>query len=340
MSVHGFGAAVPERRRTPRTSLEEIVYVDMGPGNGGVVLNVSEGGLAFCAAVPIRQPGVIHFSLLVKGKGRIASSADVVWMDRKQKTCGLRFTPSFEQCGVLLRHWTDASYCPSRTWDYTSPPNCPVETPVAAVPVTVAAPPVRVAALPRSDKRVAASPTLAVSKPERGPFDSLTGEDLATLRQGMSTAAATWLRATAATFLAAGLILGVFALGKGAEDSRTEGTTDRHAGRTHLSTVPSPETPLTIAAAAPEAGQSELAAALEYLRPPGQPDPTSATRLLQSAVKNGNSSAGVFLSDMYLSGEGVRKNCTDARALLTAASKNGNIEASVKLKELVVKGCR
>lgn len=333
MSVHGFGAAVPERRRTPRTSLEEIVYVDMGPGNGGVVLNVSEGGLAFCAAVPIRQPGVIRFSLLVKGKGRIASSADVVWMDRKQKTCGLRFTPSFEQSGVLLRHWTDANYCPSRTWDYTSSSNCLVETPVAALPVSVAA-------LPRAAKRVAASPPLAASKPERGPFDSLTGEDLATLRQGMSTAAATLLRATAASFLAAGLIFGVFALGKGAEDSRIVAATDRHVGRTHLSTAPSPATPLTLAAAAPEAGQWELAAALEYLRTPGQPDTTSATRLLQSAVKSGNSSAEVFLSDLYLSGEGVRKNCTDARALLTAASKNGNIEASVKLKELVVKGCR
>lgn len=340
MSVHGFGAAVPERRRTPRTSLDEIVYVDMGPGNGGLVLNVSEGGLAFCAAIPIRQPGVIRFSLLVKGKGRIASSADVVWMDRKQKTCGLRFTPSFEQSGVLLRHWTDASYCPSRTWDYTSSSNYPAEAPVAAGPVSVVALPVSVAALPRSPKRVAASPPLPASKPERGPFDPLTGEDLVTLRQGMSTAAAPLLRATAAIILAAGLIFGVFTLGNGAEDSRIEGTADRHAGRTRQSTAPSPATPLTIAEAEPEAGQSELAAALEYLRPPGEPDTTSATRLLQSAVKNGNSSAGVFLSDMYLSGEGVRKNCTDARALLTAASKNGNIEASVKLKELAVKGCR
>jgi PilZ domain len=333
MSVHGFGATMPERRRTPRTSLDEIVYVDMGPGNGGVVLNVSEGGLAFCAAVPIREPGVIQFSLLVKGKGRIASSADVMWTDKKQKTCGLRFTPSFEQSGVLLRHWTDASYCPSRTWDETLSSNPHVEVPVFAARTDVSAP-------PRTTKPAAVSPIPPASKPERGPFDPITGEDLARMRKGMSTPAATFLRVTAAIFLVAGLILGAVVLGKGAEDSHIEATTDRHASRTRQSTGRSLATPLTVAAPLPEAGQSDLVAALEYLRPPGQPDTTSATRLLQSAVKSGNSSAGVFLAEMYLSGEGVRKNCTDAGALLTAASKNGNIEASVKLKELVVKGCR
>lgn len=334
MSVHGFGGTMPERRRTPRTSLDEIVYVDMGPGNGGVVSNVSEGGLAFCAAVPIREPGVIQFSLLVKGKGRIASSADVMWTDKKQKTCGLRFTPSFEQSGVLLRHWTDASYCPSRTWDETlsSSSNPHVEAPVFAARTDVSAPPC-------TTKPAAASPIPPASKPERGPFDPITGEDLARMRKGMSTPAGTFLRATAAIFLVAGLILGAVVLGKGAEDSRIEATTDRHASRAHQSSGRSPATPMNIAAPAPEAGQSELVAALEYLRPPGQPDTTSATRLLQSAVKSGNSSAGIFLSEMYLSGEGVQKNCTDARTLLTAASRNGNIEASVKLKELVAKGC-
>jgi hypothetical protein len=333
MSVHGSGANMPERRRTARTSLDEIVYVDMGPGNGGVVLNVSEGGLAFCAAIPIRQPGVIQFSLLVKGKGRVASSADVVWTDKRQRTCGLRFTPSFEQSGVLLRHWTDPSYCPSRTWDCTSPSNCLAEAPVAAVHVSVPAPPLLT-------ESVTVSPALLASKPERGPFDPITAEDLATVRQGMSTAVARFLHAAAAIFLVAGLTLGAFALGRGAEDSRIEATTDRDSSRTRQSSASSSATPLAVAAQAPEAGQPELAAALEYLRAPGRPDVTSATRLLQAAVKSGNSSAGVFLSDMYLSGEGVLKNCTDARTLLTAASKNGNVEASVKLKELVVKGCR
>jgi hypothetical protein len=204
MSVHGFGMTMPERRRAQRTNLDEIVYVDMGPENGGVVLNVSEGGLAFCAAVPIRQPGVIQFSLLVKGKGRVASSADVVWIDKRQKTCGLRFTPSFEDSGVRLRHWTDANYSPSMTWSHTSPSNCLVEKPVAAADTTVSA-------HPHTTKSVAASPALPVSKRERGPFDPITAEDLATMPQGMSPAAVALLFATAAIFLVAGLIFAAYA---------------------------------------------------------------------------------------------------------------------------------
>jgi PilZ domain-containing protein len=327
MSVHGFGTTVPERRRAQRTNLDEIVYVDMGPENGGVVLNVSEGGLAFCAAVPIRQPGVIQFSLLVKGKGRVASSADIVWIDKRRKTCGLRFTPSFEDSGVRLQHWTDASYCPSMSWSRTSPSNRPVETPAAAAGTGVSA-------HPRSTELVAASPALPASKPERGPFDPITAEDLAKTPLGMSSAAVAVLCATAAIFLVAGLLLAASAYGKRGEDLHFESAVRSDANATLRSDARGLKSP------APEPGHTELAAALEFLRAPSQPDTTSATRLLQSAVKSGNSSAGVFLAEMYLSGEGVRKNCTDAGALLTAASRNGNIEASVKLKELVVKGCR
>jgi hypothetical protein len=329
MSVHGFSTTVPERRRAQRANLDEIVYVDMGPENGGVVLNVSEGGLAFCAAVPIRRPGVIQFSLLVKGKGRVASSADVVWIDKRRKTCGLRFTPSFQDSGVRLRHWTDASYCPSMAWSNTPSSSSLVETPAAAAGAGVAAHP-----CPRSTEPVAVSPALAVSKPERGPFEPITAEDLATMPQGLSPTAVAVLCATAAIFLVAGLLLAASAYGKRAQASHFESAARSGANAALRSDAREVKTP------APEPGQTELAAALEYLRPPGQPDTTSATRLLWSAVKSGNSSAGVFLSEMYLSGEGVRKDCTDARALLTAASKNGNIEASVKLKELVVKGCR
>lgn len=329
MSVHGFGTTMPERRRAQRANLDEIVYVDMGPENGGVVLNVSEGGLAFCAAVPIRQPGVIQFSLLVKGKGRVASSADVVWIDKRRKTCGLRFTQSSEDSGARLRQWMDANYCPSMTWNHTSPSNRRSETPAAAADTSVVAHP-----RPRSTQPVAPRPALPISKPERGAFDPITAEDLATMPQGISPAAVAVLCATAAIFLVAGLLLAASAYGKRGEDSRFEPAARSDANATLRSDARGLKSP------AQEPGQTELAAALEYLRAPSQPDTTSATRLLQAAVKSGNSSAGVFLAEMYLSGEGVRKNCTDAGALLTAASRNGNIEASVKLKELVVEGCR
>lgn len=327
MSVHGFGATMPERRRTPRTSLEEIVYVDMGPRNGGVVLNVSEGGLAFCAAVPIRHRGVIQFSLLVKGKGRVASSANVVWTDKRCKTCGLRFTPSFEHSGVLLRHWTDASYCPSRDWDYASNSNFPAELPGADACVPALVPSMESAG-------VSPAPAQTASKPERGPFDPITAEDLATMPQGMSPVAAAALRVAAAILLVFGLVLGAYAYGRQVEDSHfgSLARPDTNAAK--------PSATTGLKSRAPEPGDAELAAALELLQQAGGTrDASSAVRLLKTAIERGNSTGKVVLAEMYLTGDGLRKSCSEGRRLLSGAAKSGNREAKRKLDELDALGC-
>jgi hypothetical protein len=44
-----------ERRQNPRTKLVEIAYIGMGPENGGLVLDVSEGGLSFHSVAPIQR---------------------------------------------------------------------------------------------------------------------------------------------------------------------------------------------------------------------------------------------------------------------------------------------
>jgi hypothetical protein len=61
---------------------------------------------------------------------------------------------------------------------------------------------------------------------------------------------------------------------------------------------------------------------------------------LWSAVGAGESSAEVALAQLYLTGEGVPRNCEQARVLLRAASKNGNIEAQQQLRKLNKSACR
>ena len=63
-----------------------------------------------------------------------------------------------------------------------------------------------------------------------------------------------------------------------------------------------------------------------------------ATRLW-SAVASGDSSAEVELARLYLSGEGVARNCVQARVLLRAAAKSGSVEARQQLKKLRSQGC-
>jgi len=90
-----------------------------------------------------------------------------------------------------------------------------------------------------------------------------------------------------------------------------------------------------------EAGKTELAAALADLNGDnGKRDSAAAVKLLWAAVANGNSAAEVILSDLYINGDGVAKNCQQGRVLLIAAAKTGIAQAKVKLDELDANGCQ
>jgi hypothetical protein len=61
---------------------------------------------------------------------------------------------------------------------------------------------------------------------------------------------------------------------------------------------------------------------------------SALARQLWSAVEAGDNSAEVALAQLYLTGNGVPRNCEQARVLLRAASKNGNREAIEQLRKL------
>jgi hypothetical protein len=67
---------------------------------------------------------------------------------------------------------------------------------------------------------------------------------------------------------------------------------------------------------------------------------SALARQLWFAVGAGDSSAEVALAQLYLTGDGVPRNCEQARVLLRAASKNGSIEALHQLRTLTKSGCR
>jgi hypothetical protein len=81
-----------ERRKTPRTILAEILYIHLEVDNGGIVLNVSKEGLAFCPAIPFQRQGPIRFWFLSPEGGRIEGSGELVWVQDDKKKAGLRFT--------------------------------------------------------------------------------------------------------------------------------------------------------------------------------------------------------------------------------------------------------
>jgi TPR repeat protein len=93
---------------------------------------------------------------------------------------------------------------------------------------------------------------------------------------------------------------------------------------------------------ADEGGAEELAAAEKYLNgnPATSGSAGEAAPWLWKAVAKGNLTAAMTLSDMYLRGEGVIKNCDQARLLLDAAARKGKPAAAQRLRNLQAFGCQ
>jgi hypothetical protein len=88
-------------------------------------------------------------------------------------------------------------------------------------------------------------------------------------------------------------------------------------------------------------GSEELAAARRILNVSGNHVETNrAVQLLWSSVEKGNLTAEVELANLYISGVGVQKNCTQARILLQSAARRDSSDALHRLQDLRRLGCR
>jgi TonB family protein len=98
-----------ERRRFIRQRVRSLAYFDVGPDNGGMVLNLSENGIALQAANPfIGQTRVsLRIQLPTSGK-RIETSAEITWLSESKKEAGLRFLELSDGVRVELADWISA----------------------------------------------------------------------------------------------------------------------------------------------------------------------------------------------------------------------------------------
>jgi cell division protein FtsN len=94
----------PERRQAERTIVDSVVYINFDSNNGGIVLNVSEGGLCFHSFAPVQRNGKIRF-WFSEHKQRIEADGELAWTDETQKTGGLRFTAVPAGVRQQIRNW-------------------------------------------------------------------------------------------------------------------------------------------------------------------------------------------------------------------------------------------
>jgi TonB family protein len=95
-----------ERRCCPRQRVRSLAYLDAGPDNGGIVLNLSENGLALQAVNPfIDQTRLTLRIQPPKSRKRIEVSAEISWLSESKREAGLHFLELAADARVELAEW-------------------------------------------------------------------------------------------------------------------------------------------------------------------------------------------------------------------------------------------
>ena len=350
----------PDRRQTPRTKLEEIAYIGMGPENGGLVLDVSDGGLSFHSVAPVQPAETIHFLLSSRGHNRIEGSGEVVWTNEMRTVCGLRFTSLSTGAREYLNNWTNQSRMPAPAREEVVSPAPP------AAPLTEES----LASLSRQSE-TGAEPLFAIPPAEEFYLSEPNGKTLwagqlllwvvyaligisflgaayiyglhvgqseiklmsrpaeePTISVPSPVPASTDARETSSAPPAAPSFPNVAASASSSALVNTSKTNDATANTSQNSGAEGHDAAASgqHAQQAAEEGKLELAAAMALLNGDnGHRDSSKAVHLLWASVANGNSEAEVILAGLYLRGDGVAKNCEQGRVLLKAATKSGNL---------------
>src|SRR5277367_6150246 len=96
-----------DRRAHPRQRIRSLSYVQLGDGNGGIVLNISEGGIAVQAAEGLDDSeGLLAMRIEVpRSRKRLEVTGEIVWIGESRKEAGLRFVNPSEEALTRIRAW-------------------------------------------------------------------------------------------------------------------------------------------------------------------------------------------------------------------------------------------
>jgi hypothetical protein len=94
-----------ERRQSPRKRFENLLYVEVEPGNGGMVLNLSEHGFGFRAVKRVRPKQEVTFAFNLDEKRRVGGSGRLEWSDKEGRVAGVQFTEVSEEFRSEMRNW-------------------------------------------------------------------------------------------------------------------------------------------------------------------------------------------------------------------------------------------
>jgi PilZ domain len=152
------------KRAIVRRRTQQLVYLELGRENGGVMLNLSEEGCGFQAITPVKC-GESRFGFQINGGRRIAGDAEITWADESGVMGGLRFINLPPEARKEIRSWLEETNAPME-YGYAS-----AAASAAAAGAAVGARPARVnvAPEPYPQQPREAAPSVRIPPPEAPP---------------------------------------------------------------------------------------------------------------------------------------------------------------------------
>ena len=352
-------------RSNPRVTPDPFLVISLPSGNHGIVLDLSPEGLGFLACEPVQEGQTLHFGISEKSKPAYQASGKVVWRDVSGKRAGLKFVHLTGEFRALIGRCLDGPHglCAPvvETADTTLAPAAEESLPVVADnrgAWTVVANGItavfacliaaaiwlsvdqrdRIAALAYMNRAFLDVSGLTVLRHPPG-FPTLSPNPSAAAPESADPPNASDV---SGAFLPIEMPLPVEDVSLEAipETETSNGDSSAPAAQSSAAPLPAPEIQPLAAAPPQDSGDVQLALARKLLRKSDDSKSLAKGRqLLWQAVEKGNTAAETELADLYLRGQGVEKNCSQARVLLTAAQNRNNEQARNRLKELSKYGC-
>jgi TonB family protein len=113
LSQSGNSLDATERRLYPRHPVKSLAYLDIGPDNGGIVVNISEGGLAIHAVSGLPPEPVINLRIqLPRSTKRLEAQGKVAWTSGSRKDAGVEFIDLAEEARLGIKEWLSTDIAP------------------------------------------------------------------------------------------------------------------------------------------------------------------------------------------------------------------------------------
>jgi TonB family protein len=100
---------IPERRSQIRRRVLSLEYLDLGDSNGGIIINLSEGGMYVQAVASLSADLLSSLSFRIPDSGyQVETTGRIAWVGESRKDAGIQFVDLPEEARLKIREWVAA----------------------------------------------------------------------------------------------------------------------------------------------------------------------------------------------------------------------------------------